>query len=505
MAGVPNAQAGSKSSRRTLALAVLALIVLFGAYLRFHGLGTRSLWLDEFATWHVSQMPLGESLGWQPELTKPPLYQLSLRCLTDDPHPSEWQLRLPAALCGVLAIAAAAWLGRLAGGWVTACALAALVACNPFQIEYSQEARAYSMMVLGCTLSIALWYRLVMTLRPRYFYGYIVATAVTFHAHYLTLLAVLAQVVWWIIVQIRQPRAKRSLRPLYALIITGMLCVPMVAHYLYCRSSVFQGLGWIKPPTWGSALDVLGQLTFGRLWVFAILVPALVLWLAGSRGWQPARLPRPGGRLSGGAADVCALLIAWLACAGFGLLVISWLTHPAMVARYAIPSAVPALLIPLLVAYRLDRRLPLIIMIVFLVRAAPEWVYQASEYEPGFRELTEFLHERVDPATEGVVLTIDNRTYPNWEDMERLVFDYYPLNDIPVKELHLAPDGVTPKNRILEEDTRALWLVVLWADPFAILEKAGREARPIWYEGESYSRLIFRPYRLVSVAPVETE
>jgi len=488
--------------RARLEIVALILVVSLGTQLRFAGLGSRSLWLDEFSTWHVSAMPLAESLRWQPELTKPPLYQLLLRCLTNDPHPSEWELRLPAAVCGTLLIVAAWWLARRSGGWVTGCALAGLVTCHALQIEYSQEARAYSMMALGCTLSVTLWHKLVANPRPRYFWGYVVVTALSFHAHYLTLLAIVAAAFWWVLVWLRRPQSERSVRPLAALVITGILCGPIVVHYLYSRSSVFQGLAWIQPPTWESALEVLGKLTFGRVWVFALLGPAIALWLIASRGWTTERFRRPGGKLFTGADDLCGLLLVWFGCAWFGLLVISWIAHPAMVARYALPASIPALLIPLLVAYRLDRRAPLIIIVVFAIRAAPELVTHATEYDPGFRELAALLNRHVDPETEGVILTIDNRTYPNWEDMERLVFDYYPLDDIPVQALHLGPDGVTPKNSVLEEDPRALYMVVLWADPFAILEAAGRQARPIYLDGVAYSQLLFTPYRLVSVAPL---
>lgn len=174
----------NRSALRRVYLTLLVLLVLGGAYIRIEGLGDRSLWRDELCTWHVSRMPLLESLAWGPELTKPPLYQFALRVLTRDPHPSEAMLRFPAASCGILAILAGWWLGRLAGGRRVGIVVAAACAFSGLQIYYSQEGRPYSMLLLGCALSTGLWYRLVTDGRCRYFITYVVVAALTLHAHY---------------------------------------------------------------------------------------------------------------------------------------------------------------------------------------------------------------------------------------------------------------------------------------------------------------------------------
>ena len=501
----------SRFRGNAIAIALLVLVLVAGAYLRLTGLGVRSLGHDESSTWHVSRMPLGESLRWQPELTKPPLYQFALRGLTDAARPTEWQLRLPAALSGVLLIAAVWWLVRSDAGALTALALSGLVAFSAVQIEYSQEARPYSMMVLGCTVSMALWYRLVVKPQRRFLLGYVLVTALTFHTHYLAVLTIAAQALWWIMIPKRQCNVRHPYWPPVAIGSALLLCAPIVVHYLVVRSSVFQGLAWIDPPTWRSTLGVLETLTTGRLWVFALLVPSMALWVAAWLGW------RRGGRLLAGsgdtrtgdtaadrAPDILGLLLLWFLWAWFGLLVISWLGRPAMVVRYALPASIPALALPLIVAYRWDRRIPLGISLLFVAAWAPDWVLQATEYEPGIRELSAYLNEHVDPRREGVVLTIDNTTYPNWEEMERAVFRYYPLDGIPIKELHLAPDGMTAKSDVLA-DPRALYLVVGWTDPFPILEAAGRRSQPILLDGRSFSQLLFQPYRLVYVAPMDVD
>lgn len=503
----------------------LLLILVLGAYLRFEGLGLRSLWRDELCTWHVSRMNLGESIRWGPELTKPPLYQIILRAISSQAHLSEWTLRFPAALCGVLTILAGYFFGKMCAGWRVGLALAGLLACNALQIEYSQEGRPYTILTLGCLVSTMLWYRLARRAGWFSVAGYVVITTLTLYANYLTVFTIAAQGLWWLTIAWRnrstksaqhQPESRAqatganattppnatvalTLRPLLSMVAVGVLCLPQVVRYLTYKTSMFQGLEWIDPPTLGRAFRVLGRLTFDWQWMVGLLTPALVLWVLAALGYLPKRRQGRKSSVFAGREDSCGLLLVWLACAWFGLLVVSWIAHPAMVARYALPASVPAILFPLIVADRLHPRAPLLIALVFMAAAIPGLL--GREVQPGLREMAAYLQETVDPEREMVVLTIDNTIYPGWHDSERLGFRYYPLENVPQAELQLDPDGVTAKNSTLE-DPRGFYMVVLWANPFPILEAAGREPVPIFYEGSSYSQLLFTPYRLVRVAPI---
>ena len=491
----------AEPSPRPLAWIVgLLLILAFGTYLRFGDLGVRSLWYDELSTWHVSRLALADSLRWLPEVKMAPLYQICLRGLTDDPRPAEWVLRLPAATAGVLAILAAFWLGKLGGGWAVGCALAGLLACNSLQLDYSREARPYTMLVLGSTLSVALWYRLVVEPRSLYFFTFIVVATLTLHAHYLAVLTILGQACWWALTWLFAPTRRRSLRPLVALVITGVLCTPIVIRYFYFRSPVYQGLEWIPPLTWQRALEVLEQLTFGRGWVLALLLPALLLWVVAWRGLRPKRLPRPGGELFAGPHDLCGLLVLCFAVVCFGLVVISWVAQPLMVPRYALAAAVPLLLIPLLLAHRLDRRTPLLIMAFFVIGTAPAWLGRGA-HPPGFREMASYLNEQLDPQADAVAVAIYDTSHPDVVECERLGFAYYPLERAEAYELWLGADSDGTHHAVLE-DPRGLYLVVFEGDPEPLLEEAGRRILPFVINGEAFSRLYFTPYRLIRAAPL---
>ncbi len=479
--------------RRLATVAVLLVIITaFGAYLRFAGLGVRSLWHDEFCTWHVSQMPLGESLRWAPEII-PPLYQFSVRLVTNDAHPSEWVLRFPAAVCGVLTILAAGWLGRQAGGWSIGLSLAALVACCPSQIEYSQEARSYTMLMLGTVLSVVLWRRVVEGGRWKYIAAYSVATAATLHAHYLCGLTIIAEILWAVFWWLRH--RTRAGRPLLALSFAGLLCVPLLIQRLSARN-VIHGLTWVDPATFRRTFAVLTDLTFGVEW---LVVLAASLVLAGFTRRISRRYGGDRGGLSRNERSTLLLLGLWLGVAWLGLVVISWLGQPALVERYALPAAAPALLIPLLVARYWHKYAPPIVALLIIVAAAPEWVLQATEYESGFRELSAYLRENADPVDELTVLAADGTVDPRWTETERLAFAYYPPDDRTIHVVRFDP-ATPPEPGSVLFDPRPLNLVVFRGDPRATLTAAGREIQPIQFEGDEYTRLPFAAYRLIRVA-----
>jgi hypothetical protein len=477
---------------------VLLVILAAGAYLRFEGLGLRSLWRDELCTWHSYRLPLVESFTWGPELSKPPLYQLVLRGISNDSQPTEWTLRFPAAVCGVLTLIAAAWLGTTcAGPWVGV-ALAGLLAFQSEQIEYSKEARPYSMLVLACTFSTALWLQLILTPRRALGFAYVVVAAWAIYSHYLSVLTILGHAAWWIVRILRGPADAPRLLPGLSLLAVGALCLPLVVRYLAYQSSVFQGLVWIPPATLSDGVELLGELTYGWPWLVALLVPAVLLWVAASCGAAFAQRTWLAGLSREAGAGPVTLLLLCLAGSWFGLLMISWIVQPALVTRYALPCSVFALLAPLVVAHRMHRIVPAVIMTVFVIGSMSQWTDRAVD--PGIRELIGYLREKTDPASEAAVLVLDETILLGWEDSDRVAFEYYAFES-PVLEVRMTRDGSMDASGALR-DARGLWLIVMWADPFPALEQAGRRVVPIVIDGRSHSQLNFPPYRLVHVAPI---
>jgi len=482
----------------------LTLILLLGAYLRFRGLGVRSLWQDEFSTWHAARLPFFESLSWQPELNIPPLYQLCLRMISDVAVAGEATLRAPAAVFGVGEIAAMAWLGLKTGGRRVALAAALIAACHALQIRYSQEVRPYTLWLMAGTVSMACWHGLVIRCHVRrgrapLWIAYVLATALAFHAHYLTGLILVAQGLWLVLV-FRNRRDRAGGRfCLLALVVVVLLCMPMTLHFIYAKTQVLQGLGWVPRITPRAILREFSRSSFGGFWLALVLLPASALWIAARVGAAGRFFDRIGQRMATGAGDPVGFLLVWLVVFWGGLLTISLAGAPLLVSRYLLPSAVPATLIPLLIAGRLGRRWPMILAVVFCIQTAPQWVMQSAQYEPGFRELVSFLNEHVDAKQERVVLAVDHKSYPNQEALERVAFDYYPTRGIPIDYVSLDKDGL-PVDPKAFSDPRATYLILFGSEPGRILSAIDRKAEPILLDGESYPQLRFDPRRVVRIS-----
>ena len=126
---------------------LLGLIVVVGAIVRLHGLGEASLWLDEAASVQFAGLPWS-TLWLSGYDNAPPVYYslLKLALLFGD---SEFAVRLPSMVFGVLTIPMVYRAGQLLAGSWAGLGAALFFALSASQVEYSQEARAYSLLIFA--------------------------------------------------------------------------------------------------------------------------------------------------------------------------------------------------------------------------------------------------------------------------------------------------------------------------------------------------------------------
>lgn len=131
-------------------LLVLLLLTVIGAGLRLYNLGFNSLWLDEAATYSLSVVPLGQI--WTNMAAgefNPPLFFIIQHFMIMIGN-TEIALRIMPALFGIATIPVIYLVGKEFMDKYVGLIIAAAFTLSPFLVVYSQEARAYSLLLLLC-------------------------------------------------------------------------------------------------------------------------------------------------------------------------------------------------------------------------------------------------------------------------------------------------------------------------------------------------------------------
>jgi mannosyltransferase len=223
---------------------IAAIVTAIAAGLRLHLLGARSLWIDEAASVNFATMPWWPFLrllwSYQGNMT---LYYLLLRGwvhLGD----SEAVVRGLSVLFGVLTVPAVYALGARLFDRLTGLTAAAILAVHSFHIQWSQEARAYSLLTFLLVLTT---YFLISTLEsPRSksrWMALMLSAALSVYAH---IFAVLVFPAYALALIFSRPFRFR-MRSLAATVAGfGLLIFPISLFVLLHHSSQ---INWIPRPT----------------------------------------------------------------------------------------------------------------------------------------------------------------------------------------------------------------------------------------------------------------
>jgi mannosyltransferase len=179
------------------------------ALLRFSTLDAKSFWQDEARTVFLVRMDLGEMLDRILDTeTNPPVYYLLAGLWTHVFGTGEIGIRSLSALIGTATVPVAYLAGKELASRRVGVAAAALVAVNPLLVWYSQEARAYALLVLLGAASFTLFLRALRDPRPRRLFAWAAVSALALATHYFALFLVAAEAAWLVLVR----RERRSVR-----------------------------------------------------------------------------------------------------------------------------------------------------------------------------------------------------------------------------------------------------------------------------------------------------
>lgn len=354
----------------------LGIILLVAAGLRLWNIGQESLWADEALTVVLANWPIWEMI-WYPADESPFLYY-ALHKLLIAPGAGPEMVRSISAVAGLLSVLATYALGRLALGRNAGLLCAALLAVWPYHIDYSQEARAYSLLFLLTTTSAASllwWFRETEPREGTPGRGsgkrhlalalFALSTALTFYTHVLSVIwiAVILQV---LVSLTSRTRPKRCLLEVgIALAAMAILAAPGIVR-LSRKLSTPDAFHWLPQATpvqfVQTVIDVLSPFRTGSqpwvaerslsnpwqwLAVGAIIVVVVGLGLAARRVLSRAAQLRPAVAI--GLALLSLPLIVWL----FGYFI-----RPVFMPR-TILFAIPGMILLLAASIGLIRNLKL--------------------------------------------------------------------------------------------------------------------------------------------------
>ncbi len=224
-------------------LAVLLLLGL-GTILRLFMLGSPSLWLDENYSFVASSAGLPEILNNNAG-PHPPFYFALLHFWIDLGR-SEFAVRLPSAILGILSIPLIYLLGRTWFSERIALLGSALLTLAPLHVWYSQEARMYSLLVFLGLASMLAISRLVRGGRLAWLLVYFVSTLAGLYTHYAMIVFLLAEDIflagWWLAGK-RMSRSYIFLVCAQIAVLAGFLpWVPMLLGHVTSSGTTGEGI-----------------------------------------------------------------------------------------------------------------------------------------------------------------------------------------------------------------------------------------------------------------------
>ena len=240
-----------------VALVVVTGLVGVGALLRLNALGAKNLWLDEMWSLVIARMNL-KSVIWSARMQDPnaALYNVLLHFWIRFGQ-SESMVRGLSVVFGIALIPVIYLLGRDLLSRSVGLLAAALVALNLFHIQYSQEARAYSLVVVLVTLSSLCFTRWVQKPGSANWVGYVLFSAFALYAHIFAVLVLASHVISLVFFR---PCLAVWKRFLAAGATTVLLTIPLGLLVYERTRSPFIAFNWIPRPTIRRVYDLLYSL-----------------------------------------------------------------------------------------------------------------------------------------------------------------------------------------------------------------------------------------------------
>lgn len=387
-----------QTKEKQFQVTALMLILILGGSLRLYGLKIQSLWNDELSSWRrsgFSSLTEVIDLGVRPDV-HPPGYQIILFYVERYMGDSETILRLPSAIAGIVSILIIFLIGKQLYSYKEGLIAATLLAILQAPIFYSQEARAYSLLMLTTLLAAYFWIAIITHLKketkiPLYLtLAYIFTGIFASYLHYYGLFFIGLQGIGIVFFAPRKRQTFFYIFAVYTVIL--LVYLPWIPTMVAQFSG--ESVGHIQKPRYTALLDYLFFL-FNYSKELLLLILALYGFLLFSSLYKYWKTKTDDIKSTNFSADL--LLILWLFVPFIIVFLISIASQPILTNRNLIISLPAAYL---LVA-RAITQLPvkrvgqiivvLFIMSLFLFQLVFVQDYYSTPHKEQFREAVGYV------------------------------------------------------------------------------------------------------------------
>jgi 4-amino-4-deoxy-L-arabinose transferase-like glycosyltransferase len=432
----------------------MSFVLALAAWLRLYRIGFKSLWYDE--AWSLTLALKGLREAWREMGGQiyPPLHQFLLHYWVTAFGSSESSARSLSAVFGVMAVWAIYRVVKRMAGPSTALTSALLLAVEPFHVEFSQEARGYTLLVLLSLLSfdfLLAWFE-----RRRWTsgLGYVMATVLALYTHPYALLIPGAQALVWAfrIIELRRPW--RSELAWWALLSSGIAVgfLPLLPTFLRAAEGVSRDF-WIQRPQAADIWETIRAFAGQSPWALMSMAITVALGLMAMIIYQGEHRFR------------ARIYLAWWWLPIMAAFAFSSLAFSVYQTKYLIFASIPLYILAAEGISRLEHRWlkAAVIVLVLASNIQPLAAYYRKPKIEEWRGLAE--HLRMKAGKNDLVLVYEENDY---DDMTRPL-DYYLADTSRVR----AIDGVADVKNT-RAGGRNIWLVVTHVgepDSVALIKK----------------------------------
>ncbi|HQQ62146.1 MAG TPA: glycosyltransferase family 39 protein [Pseudomonadales bacterium] len=241
----------------------LVLVILLGSIERIYGIDRQSLWSDElFAVMASYANNIRDIWPLLINDSHPPGYVAFMYWTLPLSHYSDFEIRLHALFFGIYWIPIVFYIGKRWFSPEVGLLAAALTASAHPAIYYSQEARAYTMLVTFILANLACYLEILFRENPRkiFLYGFITTTILSLYFHYSGFVFFSAEILLYTLLIVSRQR-KGSFREMFQLFV-----IPVLAYSPWFFVMVEQVLDghneWAvsAPPTGNDAYMLMQRL-----------------------------------------------------------------------------------------------------------------------------------------------------------------------------------------------------------------------------------------------------